>query len=123
VVTTNQFGDILTDLGAGLVGGLGLAPGLCVGENQAMSQATHGSAPDIAGKNIADPYAMIMSGKMLFEWLGRRHDEPKASKAAELIDAAMEKVIADAKALTSDLGGTASTQKMGDAIAEAVANG
>jgi 3-isopropylmalate dehydrogenase len=66
---------------------------------------------------------MIMSGKMLFEWLGRRHDEPKASKAAELIDAAMEKVIADAKALTSDLGGTASTQKMGDAIAEAVANG
>jgi 3-isopropylmalate dehydrogenase len=122
VVTTNQFGDILTDLGAGLVGGLGLAPGLCVGENQAMSQATHGSAPDIAGKNIADPYAMIMSGKMLFEWLGRRHNEPKASKAADLIDVAMEKVIADGKTLTGDLGGTASTQEMGDAIAEAVAN-
>ncbi|MBT4703241.1 MAG: isocitrate/isopropylmalate dehydrogenase family protein [Rhodospirillaceae bacterium] len=123
VVTTNQFGDILTDLGAGLVGGLGLAPGLCVGENQAMSQATHGSAPDISGKNIADPYAMIMSGKMLFEWLGRRHDEPKASKAADLIDVAMEKVIAEATTLTGDLGGTASTQEMGDAIAEAVANG
>ncbi|MBT3764818.1 MAG: isocitrate/isopropylmalate dehydrogenase family protein [Rhodospirillales bacterium] len=122
VVTTNQFGDILTDLGAGLVGGLGLAPGLCVGENQAMSQATHGSAPDISGKNIADPYAMIMSGKMLFEWLGRRHNEPKASQAADLIDVAMEKVIAEAKTLTGDLGGTASTQEMGDAIAEAVAS-
>ena len=65
VVTTNQFGDILTDIGAGLVGGLGLAPGLCVGEKQAMAQATHGSAPDIYGRNIANPYAMIMSGQML----------------------------------------------------------
>ena len=63
VVTTNQFGDILTDIGAGLVGGLGLAPGLCVGETQAMAQATHGSAPDIAGRNIANPYAMIASGR------------------------------------------------------------
>jgi 3-isopropylmalate dehydrogenase len=119
IVTTNQFGDILTDLGAGLVGGLGLAPGLCVGDNQAMSQATHGSAPDIAGKNIADPYAMIMSGQMLFEWLGRKHNDSKVSKAAVLIDAAVEKVIADAKILTGDLGGTASTQEMGDAIVEA----
>ena len=116
IVSTNQFGDILTDLGAGLVGGLGLAPGLCVGEKQAMSQATHGSAPDIAGKNIANPYAMIMSGQMLFEWLGHKNNEPRASKAAELINAAVEKVIADAKILTSDLGGTASTQEMGDAI-------
>ncbi len=122
VVTTNQFGDILTDLGAGLVGGLGLAPGLCVGNNQAMSQATHGSAPDISGENIANPYAMIMSGKMLFEWLGRKHKESRASKAAELIDAAMEKVISDAKSLTVDLGGSASTQEMGDAISNAIAN-
>ena len=96
VVTTNQFGDILTDEGAGIVGGLGLAPGLCVGERQAMSQATHGSAPDIAGRNIANPYAMIMSGKMLFEWLGRKRSEPAAVQAAALIDAAVDKVIADA---------------------------
>jgi 3-isopropylmalate dehydrogenase len=123
VVTTNQFGDILTDLGAGLVGGLGLAPGLCVGENQAMSQATHGSAPDISGKNIANPYAMIMSGQMLFEWLGRKHNEPKASKAAEFIEVAMDKVISDARSLTRDLGGRASTQEMGDAISDAIANG
>ncbi len=120
VVTTNQFGDILTDEGAGLVGGLGLAPGLCVGERQAMSQATHGSAPDIAGKGIANPYALIMSGKMLFEWLGRKHNEPKAVAAAQLIDKAMDRVIADAKALTSDLGGKATTTQMGDAVAGAV---
>ena len=117
VVTTNQFGDILTDEGAGLVGGLGLAPGLCVGERQAMAQATHGSAPDIAGKNSANPYALIMSGKMLLEWLGRKRNEPKAVEAARLIDAAVDKVIAEAQHLTADLGGTASTTAMGDAIA------
>ncbi len=120
VVTTNLFGDILTDEGAGLVGGLGLAPGLCAGERQAMAQATHGSAPDIAGKGIANPYAMIMSGKMLFEWLARKCREPKAAQAAERIDRAMDRVIAEAKALTRDLGGRAGTVEMGDAVAEAV---
>jgi 3-isopropylmalate dehydrogenase len=120
VVTTNQFGDILTDEGAGVVGGLGLAPGLCVGERLAMSQATHGSAPDIAGKNAANPYALIMSGKMLLEWLGRKRGEPKASQAAKLIDTAMDKSIAEAKRLTADLGGRASTTEMGDAVAGAV---
>jgi 3-isopropylmalate dehydrogenase len=120
VVTTNQFGDILTDQGAGLVGGLGLAPGLVVGEHQAMAQATHGSAPDIAGKGIANPYAMIMSGKMLLEWLGRKHRDPAAVKAAALIDGAMDKVIADAKDLTPDLGGAASTGGMGNAIVAAM---
>src|SRR5258705_2634683 len=79
VVTTNQFGDILTDIGAGLVGGLGLAPGLRVGEKQAMAQATPGSAPDIFGRNIANPYAMIISGQMLLARLGRQHNDPKAA--------------------------------------------
>jgi 3-isopropylmalate dehydrogenase len=120
IVTTNQFGDILTDIGAGLVGGLGLAPGLCVGERQAMAQATHGSAPDIAGRNIANPYAMITSGHMLLAWLGRKRNEPKAADAAQRIQNAVEKVVAEAKHLTADLGGKASTQEMGDAIAEAV---
>jgi 3-isopropylmalate dehydrogenase len=120
VVTTNQFGDILTDIGAGLVGGLGLAPGLCVGERQAMAQATHGSAPDIAGRNIANPYAMIMSGQMLLDWLARKHKEPKATAAAQRIHAAVEKVIAEGKHLTGDLGGKAKTQEMGDAIAAEV---
>jgi 3-isopropylmalate dehydrogenase len=120
VVTTNQFGDILTDIGAGLVGGLGLAPGLCIGERQAMAQATHGSAPDIYGRNIANPYAMIVSGQMLMAFLGRKHQEPKATAAADLMLGAVRKVMAEGKTLTSDLGGKASTQEMGDAIAAAV---
>jgi 3-isopropylmalate dehydrogenase len=120
VVTTNQFGDILTDEGAGIVGGLGLAPGLCVGYTQAMAQATHGSAPDIAGKNIANPYAMIMSGQMLFEWLGRKRGEPRAVEAAKRIALAVERVVAEARHLTGDLGGKASTTEMGDAIARAM---
>jgi 3-isopropylmalate dehydrogenase len=120
VVTTNQYGDILTDEGAGLVGGLGFAPGLVMGERYAMAQATHGSAPDIAGKNIANPYAMIMSGKMLLEWLGRKKGEPKALAAASRIEAAMEHVIAEGKCLTPDVGGRASTTEMGDAVAAAL---
>ena len=120
VVTTNTFGDILTDLGAGLAGGLGLAPGMCVGERQAMAQATHGSAPDIAGRGIANPYAMVMSGKLMLEWLGHKYGEAQAVAAARHIDIAVERVIAEAKHLTSDLGGAASTQEMGDAIAAAI---
>lgn len=120
VVTTNQFGDILTDQGASLVGGLGLAPGLCIGERHAMAQATHGSAPDIAGQNVANPYAMIMSGKMLLEWLGDKHGEHRAIEAARLMESAMDAVIAGQRELTVDLGGTAGTAQMGDAVAAAV---
>ena len=85
-----------------------------------MAQATHGSAPDIAGRNIANPYAMITSGQMLLAWLGRKHKEPKAVAAAEYMQAAIDTVVTEAKALTPDLGGKASTQQMGDAIAAAV---
>jgi 3-isopropylmalate dehydrogenase len=120
LVTTNLYGDILTDEAAGLVGGLGLAPGLNAGERHAMAQATHGSAPDIAGKGIANPYAMIMSGKMLFEWLALKRGEPKAADAAKLIGEAMERVIAEAKHLTRDLGGGAATAEMGDAVVAAL---
>ena len=120
VVTTNTFGDILSDAAAGLVGGLGLAPGLSAGPDRAMAQATHGSAPDIAGKNIANPYAMIVSGQMLMEWLGRKHAEPKAVEAAQLMDKAIDRVIRERKSLTGDLGGKASTSEMGDAIAALV---
>ena len=85
-----------------------------------MAQATHGSAPDIAGKNIANPYAMIMSGKMLLEWLGHKHGESRAIDAASLMDAAMDAVIAEKTCLTVDLGGNAGTIQMGDAVAAAV---
>ena len=120
IVTTNTFGDILSDAAAGLVGGLGLAPGLSAGPQRAMAQATHGSAPDIAGRNIANPYAMIMSGQMLLAWLGHKHHEPRAVQAAQFIESAMERVIGEGKALTGDLGGRASTVEMGDAVAAAV---
>lgn len=120
LVTTNLYGDILTDEAAGLVGGLGLAPGLNAGERHAMAQATHGSAPDIAGKGIANPYAMIMSGKMLFDWLAIKRNEPKAREAGRLVANAMEHVIAEARHLTRDLGGKAGTQEMGDAVAAAI---
>jgi 3-isopropylmalate dehydrogenase len=123
IVTTNTFGDILSDAASGLVGGLGLAPGLSAGPHRAMAQATHGSAPDIAGRNIANPYAMIMSGQMLLAWLGHKHAAPLAVRAADLIERAVERVIAERRALTRDLGGEAGTAEMGDAVARAVADG
>ena len=117
VVTTNMFGDILSDEAAGLVGGLGMAPGLSAGPRHAMAQATHGSAPDIAGRNVANPYAMIVSAKMLLEWLGHKKGEPRALAAARAIDRAVDDVIERRVSLTPDLGGTATTSQMGDAIA------
>jgi 3-isopropylmalate dehydrogenase len=116
VVTTNMFGDILTDEAAGIVGGLGMAPGLCVGPDYAMAQATHGSAPDIAGKHIANPYAMIMSAQMMLAWLAEKKRDDDARAAARDIAAAVERVIAEGKAVTRDLGGSASTEDMGEAV-------
>ena len=116
IVTSNMYGDILNDEAAGLVGGLGMAPRINAGERHIMAQATHGSAPDIAGKNIANPYAMIMSGQMMLDALGQRLDHGPATKAAEAIERACERVIEERRALTPDLGGTATTVQMGDAI-------
>jgi len=120
VVTTNMFGDILSDEAAGLVGGLGMAPGLCAGPDKAMAQATHGSAPDIAGQGIANPFAMIMSGAMLLDWLGRHRDEAKAIQAASLIRNATDAVIDEKTRVTPDLGGFSSTREMGSAICQAL---
>jgi 3-isopropylmalate dehydrogenase len=116
VVTTNMFGDILSDEAAGLVGGLGMAPGLSAGPRHAMAQATHGSAPDIAGRGLANPYAMIVSAKMLLEWLGHKKGDARALTAAASIDRAIDEVIATRTDLTPDLGGKATTAQMGDAI-------
>lgn len=120
VVTTNMFGDILSDEAAGLVGGLGMAPGLCVGPDYAMAQATHGSAPDIAGKQIANPYAMIMSGQMMLSWLANIKGDPEGIQAALEIQEVVAKIITEKKSVTRDLGGNASTSEMGETICRAL---
>ncbi len=113
VLTENLYGDIMSDLAAGLVGGLGFAPSANIGEDVAVFEAVHGSAPDIAGKNIANPIALILAGALMLDWLGER-------KAAESIRRAVEIVLREGKIRTPDLGGTASTQELARAIADRV---
>ncbi len=120
VVSTNMFGDILTDEAAGLVGGLGMAPGFNIGPKYAMTQATHGSAPDIAGKNIANPYAMIISSQMLLQSLGEKKHDDDAVQATRNIEAGIGEVLAKMETVTPDLKGTASTEEMGEAICTAI---
>lgn len=122
VVTTNMFGDILTDEAAGLVGGLGMAPGLCIGRGDlAMAQATHGSAPDIAGTGLANPYAMIESTRMLIDWLGRRHDLPEAQACAGLMGKSLAAALANPATRTPDICGSGRLQDMVDACLNAIA--
>jgi 3-isopropylmalate dehydrogenase len=93
-VTENMFGDILSDLGAGLMGGMGFAPSADIGDEHAVFQPCHGTAPDIAGKDIANPTAMFLSGAMMLEWLGERHGCAPASRAGELVRMAVEASLA-----------------------------
>jgi len=117
VVTTNMFGDILSDEAAGLVGGLGMAPGLCIGDGDvAMAQATHGSAPDIAGKGIANPYAMIESTRMMFEWLGHSRGNDGAVRMAAAMSQATTAAVADPKARTGDIRGSGNTASFTQAV-------
>jgi isocitrate dehydrogenase (NAD+) len=109
IVTTNLFGDILSDQISGLVGGLGLAPGANVGLHGAIFEAVHGTAPDIAGKGIANPGALMLAGCMMLEHLG---DDARARR----IRTALEGTIRDGKSVTRDLGGTATTDEFTDAI-------
>ncbi|HSR10921.1 MAG TPA: isocitrate/isopropylmalate family dehydrogenase, partial [Thermodesulfobacteriota bacterium] len=121
VVLENMFGDILSDLGAGTVGGLGLAPSGDVGDTYGLFQPSHGSAPDIAGKGIANPTAQILSAAMMLDWLGERKSDPDAVRGARAIEAAMAQVLKDPRYHTPDLNGKATTGMMGDAVAERVA--
>jgi 3-isopropylmalate dehydrogenase len=124
VVTTNMFGDILSDEAAGIVGGLGMAPGLCIGAGRlAMAQATHGSAPDIAGKGIANPYAMIESTRMLVEWLGHDRGVPEAVKAAEAMSRAITAALANPASRTGDIRGSGNTAAMTAAIVAGIQKG
>lgn len=116
VVTENMFGDILSDLCAGLVGGMGLAPSGDLGESHAVFQPAHGSAPDIAGKGLANPVATILSVAMMLDWL----PHPECKDAARAIASATGRVLADPRNRTADLGGSMSTAAMGDRIAAAL---
>jgi len=109
IVTTNLFGDILSDLISGLVGGLGLAPGANLGTNAAIFEAVHGTAPDIAGKGVANPGALLYAACLMLEHLG---DHTRARRIRD----AMETVIRERKTVTRDLGGTATTAQFTDAI-------
>jgi 3-isopropylmalate dehydrogenase len=116
IVTENIFGDILSDLAAGLVGGMGMAPSGDIGDRHAVFQPSHGSAPDIAGKGIANPLATILSVAMMLEWL--RH--PETARGAAMVYSAVEKVCADPVHSTRDLGGPLSTRELGELVAAAV---
>ncbi|MBS7257214.1 MULTISPECIES: isocitrate/isopropylmalate family dehydrogenase [Methanobrevibacter] len=109
IVTTNLFGDILSDEGAGLVGGLGLIPSANIGEDAALFEPVHGSAPDIAGQGIANPIAMMLSAVMMLRHLGE-------NEAADRFDNAILKVLSDANILTGDLGGSATTMEVAEEV-------
>lgn len=109
IVTTNLFGDILSDEGAGLVGGLGLIPSANIGEDAALFEPVHGSAPDIAGQGKANPIAMMLSAIMMLRYLGE-------NEAADKFDDAILKVLNDANILTGDLGGSATTMELAEEV-------
>ena len=109
LVTDNLFGDLISDLGAGLVGGLGVVPGANIGDKYAVFEAVHGSAPDIAGKGVANPIALLRSGAMMLDHIGER-------AAAARVEHAVRVVLTKGEALTGDLGGRATTRQITDAI-------
>jgi len=115
VVTENQFGDIASEILAAIAGGLGLSPSADVSLSHAVFQPCHGTAPDIAGKGIANPVATILSGAMLFDWLAERHEDPACATAAASIRAAVAATLANGPR-TRDLGGTAGTMRVTEAI-------
>src|SRR6202166_1611239 len=109
LVLPNLYGDIVSDLTAGLVGGLGIVPGANLGDNMAVFEAVHGSAPDIAGQNKANPTALMQSARLMLAHIGER-------EAARKLQNAIETVYASGANLTGDLGGKASTEAFTDAV-------
>jgi 3-isopropylmalate dehydrogenase len=118
VVTTNLYGDILSDLASELSGSLGLAGSINAGDDLAAAQAQHGSAPDIASQDKANPTALILSAAMLLNWLGTRHGNPVFKEAATAVDKAIDNTLADSKKRTADLGGPRGTQAFAGVVAD-----
>lgn len=119
MVTENMFGDILSDLAAGLIGGMGFAPSADIGDAHAVFQPCHGSAPDIAGKGLANPTATILSAAMMLEWLAERHAAPRCADAAGLLRTAVDRAFA-AGLRPPDAGGTAGTRAVAEAVMAAI---
>jgi 3-isopropylmalate dehydrogenase len=116
LVAENMFGDILSDLGAGLIGGMGMAPSADIGDRHAVFQPVHGTAPDIAGQGIANPVAAILSAAMMLDWLGARHSCDAARAAGTRIDAAVRAVLAGGEFMPRDLGGSRGTVEIGQEV-------
>src|SRR5260370_13310869 len=113
LLVPNLYGDVMSDLAAGLVGGLGVVPSASIGDECAMFEAVHGTAPDIAGKGFANPTALLMSSVLMLGHLGER-------TAAERIQGALESVYLQAKHTTRDVGGKAGTEEFADAVIAAL---
>jgi 3-isopropylmalate dehydrogenase len=120
VVTTNMFGDIISDLTSPFQGGLGVAPSAEVGDRYGMFRPIHGSAPKYCGKNVANPIATILSAKMLLDWLSQMHNDKAAKEAANRIDKAVDMLLEEGKLLPRDLGGDAKTTEVGEEIAKKI---
>jgi 3-isopropylmalate dehydrogenase len=118
IVTENMFGDILSDLGAALVGGMGIAPSADIGDTHAVFQPCHGTAPDIAGRGVANPTAMFLSGAMMLDWMGDRHSLPACRRAAIALTQAVERVYATGTLTPVEYGGTAGTAAISDRVRE-----
>ena len=112
----NLFGDIISDLAAATVGSVGMGPGANIGDNIAMFEPIHGSAPKYTGMKISNPIASILSAAMMMDWLGMRHNNADAKKAALLMETAVDAVLLEGVHKTYDLGGKSKTNEMGDAI-------
>jgi 3-isopropylmalate dehydrogenase len=122
IVTTNMYGDILSDEAAEISGSLGMAASLNAGSSHAIAQAQHGSAPDIAGKNVANPSSLIGSAAMLLAWIGERRSDPRFAQASTAIERALDRVIAKPEWRTPDLGGNIGTEAFGARVTDAVAS-
>jgi len=120
IVTTNMFGDILSDEASELSGSLGLGASINVGDHICVAQAQHGSAPDIAGKNIANPTSLILSAAMLLNWRGCREGNYALTTAAALIEQAVERVLSNPATRTRDIGGKLDTDVFSDAVVAAL---
>lgn len=118
ILVTNMFGDILSNLAVALSGSLGLAAALNAGDRHAVANAGHGSAPTLAGRNVANPSGLILSAAMLLDWLGERHGSNVLREAARAVHAAVDGAVGDANSRTADLGGTLGTREFADTVCE-----